>query len=124
VAHRDGAVPELLGLDGEDPADGLPAPTSDLVPRRRPPHVGPAGAASDGFARDLVTAIEAVLAVPEERRREAAVGRAASLPWSATADGLLAALGVPSGARSDAPPVAARDGRPAPRERVVGGSAR
>jgi alpha-1,6-mannosyltransferase len=124
VAHRDGAVPELLGLDGVDPADGLPAPTSDLVPRRRPPHVGPAGAASDGFARDFATAVEAVLAIPEERRREAAVGRAASLPWSATADRLLAALGRPPGALPDARPAAAPDVRPLARERVVGGSVR
>ena len=124
VAHRDGAVPELLGLDGEDPADGRPAPTSDLVPQRRPPHVGPAGAASDGFARDLVTAIEAVLAIPEERRREAAVGRAASLPWSATADGLLEALGLPVPQHSGPAPDAAPGALPVPRDHVGGGRAR
>lgn len=124
VAHRDGAVPELLGLDGEDPARGLPAPTSDLVPRRRPPHVGPAGAASDGFARDLVAAIGSVLAIPEERRRAAAVGRAASLPWSATADGLLATLGLPVPQRPEPQHAVVAEALPAPRERVVGGRAR
>jgi len=124
VAHRDGAVPELLGLEGDDPAHGLPVPTSDLVPRRRPPHVGPAGAASDGFARDLVTAIESVLAIPEERRREAAVGRAASLPWSATADGLLEALGLPVPQHPGTTSVAAPDALPVPREHVGGGRAR
>lgn len=96
VAHRDGAVPELLGLEGPDPAAGLAAPVSDFVPRRRPPHVGAAGAVGDGFARDLVAAVEALLGIPSARRREAAIGRAARYPWSATADGLLAALGFPS----------------------------
>lgn len=94
VAHRDGAVPELLALPGADPAAGLPAPTSDLAPRRRPPHVGPAGAVADGFARDLALAVEGLLAVPEPRRRAAAVARAAAHPWSASADALLAMLGA------------------------------
>ncbi len=93
IAHRDGAVPELLGLAGDDPAAGASAPGSDFDPRRRPPHVGAAGAVADGFARDFVGAVEALLEVPEPRRREAAVGRAALHTWRATADGLLAELG-------------------------------
>jgi alpha-1,6-mannosyltransferase len=94
VAHRDGAVGELLGLPGDDPALGAPAPRSDFAPRRRPPHVGPAGAVADGHARDLGTAVEALLEIPEARRRRAAVGRAARHSWRATADGLLKALQV------------------------------
>jgi len=99
VAHRDGAISELLDLAGEDPATGLPAPRSDYVPSRRPPHVGAAGSVADGFARDMVGAVEALLEVPEPRRREAAVGRAALHTWAASADGLLGVLGVPGPAR-------------------------
>lgn len=94
VAHRDGAIPELLGFDDHRPASAMTAPTSEFAPRRRPPQVGAAGAVGDGFACDLVTAVEALLEVPDARRREAAVGRAARYPWSASADGLLLALGV------------------------------
>ena len=94
VAHRDGAVAELLGLPGEDPALGVAAPSSDFAPSRRPPHVGAAGAVADGYARDFAVAVESLLTVPETRRREAAIGRAALHTWRATADGLLAMLGV------------------------------
>lgn len=94
VAHRAGAVSELLGLDAPDPAEGLPVPDSDFTPRRRPPHVGAAGAAGDGFARDLAAAVEGLLEVPATRRRESAIGRASGYPWSASADGLLGALGI------------------------------
>lgn len=98
VAQRGSAVGELLGLEGlagEDPAAGSAAPDSDFTPHRRPPHVAAAGAVADGFARDLAVAVESLLAVPEVRRREAAIGRAALHTWRATADGLLAMLGVP-----------------------------
>lgn len=94
VAHRDGAVSELLGLEGPDPAAGIAEPRSDFAPRRRPPHVGAAGAASDGYARDLAEAVEALLAIPMTRRREAAIGRAVRYPWASSADGLLAQLGA------------------------------
>jgi alpha-1,6-mannosyltransferase len=115
VAHRDGAVPELLGLDGADPADGMAAPDSDFVPRRRPPHVGAAGAAGDGFARDLVAAVESLIEVPATRRREAAIGRAARYTWATSADGLLAHLGVASSAAAPPPsaPIPATPTRPA-----------
>jgi alpha-1,6-mannosyltransferase len=96
VAHRDGAVVEMLGLPGEDPALRVPAPGSDYAPHRRPPHVGAAGAVADGYARDFAGAVESLLTVPEPRRREAAIGRAALHTWRATADGLLAMLRVDS----------------------------
>lgn len=103
VAQRDSAVGELLGLAGEDPAAGSAAPDSDFAPRRRPPHVGAAGAVADGFARDLAVAVESLLTVPEPRRREAAIGRAALHTWRATADGLLAMLGVSAAAAPAVP---------------------
>jgi alpha-1,6-mannosyltransferase len=98
VAHREGAVSELLGFDDPAPVSTVPAPTSHIAPRRRPPQVDAAGAVGDGFACDLVTAVEALLEVPDARRREAAIGRAARYPWSASADGLLRAVGMPSAA--------------------------
>jgi alpha-1,6-mannosyltransferase len=106
VAHRDGAVPELLDLTRDDPATGASAPSSDFDPCRRSPHAGAAGAVADGFARDFVGAVEALLAVPEPRRREAAIGRAALHTWRATADGLLAAFGHPAPAPAPAPVLA------------------
>lgn len=105
VGHRDGAVPELLDLPGRDPAAGLPPPTSDPSPRRRPAHVGAAGAVADGFARDMATAVEALLTVPEPRRRAAAVARAAAHPWSASADALLAVLDIAPPERPSVAPV-------------------
>ena len=102
VGHRDGAVPELLALPGPDPAAGLRAPTSDPSPHRRPPHVGPAGAVADGSARDMAAAVEALLAVPEARRRAAAVARAAAHPWSASAASLLRLLGAAPGTSTPA----------------------
>jgi len=86
VAHRDGAVPELLGLaDTVATASDGPAPRSWVSPRRRTPLVTAAGAATDGDARDLAAGVEAVLAVPPARRRAAALDRAARYPWAATA---------------------------------------
>ena len=114
VAHRDGAVPEMLDLTGDDPATGASAPGSDFDPRRRSPHVGAAGAVADGFARDFVGAVEALLEVPEPRRREAAIGRAALHTWRATADGLLAALGLPAPAPASAPAPAPAPARTVP----------
>lgn len=96
VAHRDGAVPELLGLaDAVATASDGPAPRSWVDPRRRAPLVAPAGAATDGAARDLAAGVEAVLATPPARRRAAALDRAARYPWAATAAALLARAGVP-----------------------------
>ncbi len=121
VAHREGAVPELLGLADEvaAAADG-PAPRSWVEPRRRAPLVAAAGAATDGAARDLAAGVEAVLAVPPARRRAAALDRAARYPWAATAAALLARAGLdvagPAGATAETP---AAGVAPAPIDRVV-----
>ena len=115
VSHRDGAVPELLGLAAAvaAAADG-PPPRSEVDPRRRPPIVGTAGAATDGAARDLAAGVEAVLAIPAARRRAAAVERAAKFPWAATAATLLGRAGIPSLSPARTDRVASADERSRP----------
>ena len=102
VAHREGAVPELLGLaDGVAAASDGSAPRSWVEPRRREPLVAAAGAATDGAARDLAAGVEAILAVPPARRRVAALDRAARYPWAATAAALLARAGLAATGSAD-----------------------
>ncbi len=116
VAHRDGAVPELLGLsDAVAAACDGPAPRSDVAPSRRAPLVAAAGAATDGYARDLAAGVEGVLALSAARRRAAAIDRAARYPWSATAARLLARAGLTLGSGASAVGGTAPSDRAVPR---------